>query len=159
MKYAFSIASLVIALGAFGSAHAKDLFVGSYDSETRENFGRDTYGEFKIEISSLGPRKYLATVSQGSRSLGRAEVFPCAESAEPYLANRPKGRAEVLCSQSGGAFISFAENGIIVPAVDMDAVAKGQASSSNPPTFKPVHRRAKYYARVGWGIYGFRKVK
>ena len=69
MKYSLSISSLVVALGAFGSAHAQDLFAGSYDSETRENFGRDAYGEFKIEISSLGPRKYLATISQGSRSL------------------------------------------------------------------------------------------
>ena len=86
MKYLFSIASLAIVLGPFGSVHAEDLFVGSYDSETRENFGRDAYGEFKIEISSLGPHKYLATVSQGPRPLGRAEVFPCAESDEPYLA-------------------------------------------------------------------------
>lgn len=162
MKHSSSFASLVIApfaLCAMHSAFAEDLFVGSYDSETRENFGRDTYGEFKIAISLLEPRKYVATVSRGSRLIGRSELTRCSESDEPYLANRPKGRAEVLCSQPGMAFISFAENGIFVPAVDMEALSKGGASGANPPKFKLVHRKAKYYARVGWGIFGFRKVK
>lgn len=139
-------------------APADKLFVGSYESETRENFGTDTYGEYKIEISAIGPGKYMATMSQGLRSLGRAEIFPCAAVNEPYLAGRPGGLGEVLCSRPGTAFISYAENGIIVPAFDMTPIAKGEANPSKPPTMKNVHRKAKYYARAGWGIYGFRKI-
>ena len=162
MKNAFSAIAVVIAASTLcvsHPAHAEDLFVGSYESESRQNFGTDTYGEYKIEISALGSGRYRASVSRGSQSLGKAEVFPCAVSDEPYLGNRPTGRAEVLCSKPGLAFMSYAENGIIVPALDVTPVAKDESTRSGSPQMKPIHRKARYYARVGWGIYGFRKIR
>jgi len=169
MKQSLAIAGVLALFAACSAAPIRDgasiedAFLGSYESETRENFGTDTYGEYKIDITSPGPGRYWAKLLRGSRLLVDREVFPCDVSEEPYLGFRPGGDAKVLCVAHLDPFLSYAESGLNVPAVDIDLakVISGAASMPERPTYKLVHRNAKYYARVNyaWAIYGFRKVR
>ena len=46
--------------------HANDIFVGKYASETRENFGRDSFGEYEISVVRMDG-SYVLTVSQNGK--------------------------------------------------------------------------------------------
>jgi hypothetical protein len=117
---------------------ADDPLIGTYISETRENFGSDDPGEFKIIITKPS-EKYLFSLFHKEVSKGSIEAIPCDIEEEDYLSNRAPGRALALCVQDGhelSPLFSYAENGITVT--------------------RPYKK--KYYARVGWAIRGFKKI-
>jgi hypothetical protein len=96
-------AFLLICLAALaaGSASGEDLFVGVFESETRENFGSDTPGEYRIEVVAAADNKYEATTYHRGKSLGKQQLLRCPVDREDYFRNRSPGRAEVLCSDKG----------------------------------------------------------
>lgn len=140
------------ALASACSATDENLFVGVFESETRENFGSDT--QWRIEVAAPSIDKYQATLYRSDEPLGQLELVPCAEEKEGYFMNRPAGRAEVLCRDIGAgtlfAFLSYAENGINVPAVKqkyMDnpsLVAPEGLKPGDPSLFEMRHHRATY---------------
>jgi len=153
---------------AYSPAADEDLFVGVFESETRENFGSSTPGEWRIEVVAPSTGKYVATFYRSEALLGQFELVPCAEEKEGYFMNRPAGRAEVLCRDIGAgsfyAFLSYAENGINVPAIkqkyiDNPGLATQEGLKPGDPSgFEMRHHRAKYYAHAQAFFYAFRKV-
>ena len=151
------------------SASAEDLFVGTYESETRENFGSDTPGEYRIEVVATAGGKYEATTIHRGKTLGKRVLFPCPVDKEGYLSSRLPGRAEVLCTDMGyGAIfpvLSYAENGIGVPALKSKYIANPALveqeglKPGDPALFEARYYKAKYYGHVTWYCYGFRKVR
>jgi len=152
------------------SAPDGDPFPGVFESETRENFGSGTPGEWRIEVVSSSQGKYTATLYYNDMPREVTELVPCSEDKEDYLRGRPAGRAQVLCYEDriGGAlhgFISYVENGIYVPAVrrkyiDNPALVEQEGlKPGDPGLFEVRHHRAKYYAHAEWFFYGFRKVE
>jgi hypothetical protein len=150
------------------SASAEDLFVGVFESETRENFGSDTLGEYRIEVVAAADNKYEATTYRRGKSLGKQQLFRCPVDREDYFKNRSPGRAEVLCYDMGYGSVfpvlSYSENGINVPAVkpkfvnNPELVKQEGLKPGDPSLFEVRHHNAKYYARVTWFFYGFRKI-
>jgi len=149
-------------------ASDESLFVGVFESETRENFGSDTQGEYRIEIVAVSKDKYTATIFHRGKELGRQELVSCPVESEDYFRNRAAGRAEVLCPSGGygppHGFISYAENGINVAAVKQryaknpELVQQDGLKPGDPSLFESRHFKTKYYAHVQWFFYGFRKV-
>jgi hypothetical protein len=147
---------------------AEDLFVGVFESETRANFGSDTPGEYRIEISLISEDKYFAKIYHRGKMLGEQKLIRCAVEGEDYFNARPAGHAEVLCEDRGygtpHGVISYAENGIYVPAVkakyvkNPELVKQEGLKPGDPSLFESRHHKAKYYAHVSWFFYGFRKV-
>jgi len=146
------------------SAGGDDLFLGVFESETRQNFGSDTPGEWRIQVVAPSKGKYVATLYRDGKLIGKQELVPCSEDKEGYLRSRPSGHAEVLCSDAGGGFLSYVENGIYVPAVkqkyiENPGLAKQEGLRPGDPSFfETRHHKAKYYAHAQWAFYGFRKV-
>jgi hypothetical protein len=142
---------------------------GVFESETRENFGSDTPGEWRIEVVAPSSGKYLATLNRSDKLIGQQELVRCSEEKEGYLRSRPARRAEVLCADLGFgssyAFLSYAENGIDVPAVrqryidNPDLVKQEGLNPGDPALFEIRHHSAKYYAHAQWAFYGFRKLR
>jgi hypothetical protein len=164
---------LVPALGVAilaGACSAADLdpFVGVFESETRANFGTDTQGEWRMEIVTPSKGKYVATLYHSGNLVEKFQLVPCSEDKENYFRGRPPGRAAVLCSDQGGGFlhgsVSYAENGIDVPAVksryvsNPELVEKDGLKPGDASLFETRHHAAKYYAHAQWGFYGFRRV-
>ena len=150
------------------SAAADDLFVGVFKSETRENFGSDKFGAYRIEIAAAADGKYLATMYKDEMVLITLDLVKCPVDHEDYLNNRPPGRAQVLCpvesNRIAHGFISFAENGISVTRVkekyvkNPELVQKEELKPGDPSLFEPRHYTTQYYAHAQWAFYGFRKV-
>jgi hypothetical protein len=162
-------ASILIYLALIACpASAEDLFVGVFESETRENFGSDTPGEYRIEVVAVADNKYEATTYHRGKSLGKQQLFLCPVDREDYFKARSPGRAEVLCfDMDYGAVLpvlSYSENGINVPAVkpkyvkNPELVKQEGLKPGDPSLFEARHYNARYYARVNWFFYGFRKV-
>lgn len=146
------------------SAEGDDIFVGVFESETRQNFGSEMPGEWRIEVVAPSKGKYVATLYRSGQLLRTEELFHCSEKNEGYLRDRPPGRVEVLCSDKGGAFLSYVENGIYVKAVkqkyaeNLDLAKQEGLKPGDPSIFETRHHKAKYYAHAQWAFYGFRKV-
>lgn len=161
-KVAIAVMTTLSALGSHAEG-SRDLFVGVYESESRENFGTDTPGEYRIEIVALTSDRYMAKLLRGNRTLFHQEVFACDQSSESYLGGRPPGRAEVLCSKPGYGFLSYSENGIVLMLPDVSAtpVPKDPSGQRAMTPLRAKHHKTKYYARVdtAWAIYGFRKTR
>jgi hypothetical protein len=133
---------LTILVTACSSSVDEDPFIGTFESESRANFGTDTPGEWRIEVVYLSKMgKYEATLYRRGTLIGKNLLVYCSEDKENYLRNRPPGHAEVLCEDDKlkffHGFLSYAKNGIYVGSR---------------------HYSAKYYAHAQWGFYGFRKV-
>ena len=150
------------------SCAADDLFVGAFESENRANFGSDSPGEYRIQVVALSPGKYEAKVFRRGALLGTKSLIACPAAKDDYLRSRPPGRAESLCTDDYGVlngFLSYSENGIVVPAVKQkyvdspDLVKKEGLKPGAPELFEPRHHAAKYYGHVSWFVYGFRKVE
>ena len=148
--------SLVVLLLMSSSSHAQanDLFIGKFASETREYFGRDRFGEIVIEVSRKD-QGYSLSVSRDGKFLFADEAMPCDPKEEGYLKDRPPGQVYALCghARNGMPVLIYSENGIRDP---MAAIYKQQGLQS--PRKNPFYR-AKYYAHVQWGFYGFRKIQ
>lgn len=117
---------------------AEDPMIGTFLSESRENFGSDDPGEFKIIITKPGDKYFFSLFHKGVAK-GSIEAIPCDTKEEDYLKFRAPGQALTICKQDGKLvfpLFSYAENGITVT--------------------RPY--KTKYYARVGWAIRGFRKL-
>jgi hypothetical protein len=150
---------------AASSAWAEDLFIGSFESETRENFGSSTPGEYRIEVALVSKDRYLATMFHRGHLLGKKELVTCPVKSEGYLSTRAPGRAEVLCFEEfhSGA-ISYSENGIVVTVIkpkysqNPGLVAQEGLKPGDPSLFEPRLYKAKYYAHIAGFFYGFRKV-
>jgi hypothetical protein len=157
-----------VAVMTVSSAWAEDLFVGSFESETRENFGSSTPGEYRIEVVSASKDKYVATTYHRGKILGKQELVTCPVESEDYLNNRAPGRAEVLCSDKGygtaHGVLSYSEKGIYVPAVkpkyvkNPELVKQEGLKPGDPSLFESRHHKTKYYAHVQWFFYRFHKV-
>jgi hypothetical protein len=163
-----TVMAVVAAMLATTTALADDLFVGTFESETRANFGSDTPGEYRIEIAAPRDGQYLTTMYRRGKQIGQGKLTKCSVDSEGYLANRPPGRAEVLCHDVPNgptqSFISYSENGIVVQVVkpkyveNRDLVAQDGLKPGDPLLFEPRHHKTQYYAHVPWLFYGFRKV-
>lgn len=146
------------------SAGGDDLFVGVFESETRQNFGSDTPGEWRIEVVASSTGKYVATIYRSDKLLGKRELVACSEDKEGYLRTRPPGRAKVLCSDGGG-FLSYVENGVYIPAVkrkyieNPDLMKQDGIKPGDSSLFEMRHHQARYYAHAQWAFYAFRKVR
>jgi hypothetical protein len=121
------------------AARANDVLVGKFVSESRANFGTDNPGEHQIEITRKGS-KYALSMSMAGGAPIQIEVSPCSSSNEQYLQGHPPGETRVLCDSGGGPVFTYSQGGIKSPVAEK--------------FFK-----AQYYARVGWGMYGFRKIR
>ena len=161
------VAFFFAAFATVCSAEGDDLFVGVFESETRQNFGSDTPGEWRIEVIAPFKGKYVATLYRGGKLIGKQELVLCSEDKEGYLRSRPPGRAELLCSDTRGALagvLAYVENGIYVPAVKQkyienpDLAKQEGLKPGDPSFFETRHHKAKYYAHAQWAFYGFRKV-
>lgn len=162
------VVAICLAVLAAGPVSGEDLFLGVFESETRENFGTDTQGEYRIEVVSAPNNKYAATFYHRGKILFKAELVRCPVESEGYLKGRAPGRAEVLCfdERSGSPYgvLSYSENGIHVPVVkpkyaqNPELVKQEGLQPGDPSLFELRHWKAKYYARGQWFIYGFRKV-
>lgn len=145
---------MAILLG-FYSKHlfANDIFIGKFASETRENFGRDKYGEYEIEVVRKG-EKYLLSVFQDGVFKFDVETVPCDPKTEDYLKDHPPGDVYALCntSRDSSVFV-YSQNGI----KDLMADIYKEKGLKNPRT--DPYYRTQYYAHIYWGFYGFRKVQ
>ena len=149
-------------------AWSDDLFVGTFDSESRENFGASTPGEYRIEVVAAGGGRYEATAYHQGKFKAKRVLVRCPVDSEDYLRNRPPGRAEVLCADSSHGVhepvLSYSESGIVVPAIkekyarNPELVKKEGLEPGHPSLFEARRHKAQYYARIGWYIFGFRKV-
>jgi hypothetical protein len=153
---------------ATSSSAADDLFVGVFESENRANFGSDVPGEYRIEVIAISSGKYEAKIFRRGELLGTKQLFSCPAEKDAYLRTRPPGRAESICTNDYGllnGFLSYSENGIIVPAVKKkyvespDLVKQEGLQPGAPELFEARHHKAKYYGHVSWFVYGFRKVE
>lgn len=163
------IAATIFLIVFMGSpALAEDRFVGVFESESRENFGSSTPGEYRINIEPISAGKYMATMYHRETELWKQALITCPIESEAYLNRRPPGPAEVLCTEpkygKPYGFISYAENGISVRAVkpkyakNPELVKQEGLKPGDPALFELRHHKAKYYAHVTWFFYGFRKV-
>jgi hypothetical protein len=61
--------------------------------------------------------------------------------------------------------LSYAENGIYVPAIKQkyvanpDLIKQEGLKPGDPSLFETRHHKAKYYAHAQWAFYGFRKIR
>jgi len=159
---------MCLAVLAAHPAAGEELFVGTFESETRENFGSSTPGEYRIEVVAVAGGKYEATTFHRGKVLGKQELIRCPVEREDYLRSRPPGRAEVLCSERGYGspfpVLSYSENGIVVPAIkekyarNPELVTQEGLKPGDPSLFEARRHKTQYYARVSWFMYGFRKV-
>lgn len=139
-----SVLSTLILLSSLHctSAAATDLFLGKFASETRENFGSDNPGEYTLDVTAKG-KNYVIAMSHNGVSKGSVEATPCNAADEGYLSDRPAGEARVLCRAgevTPTPLLSYSENGIKI-------------------TVTGKSYKTKYYARIGWAIRGFRKIR
>ncbi len=138
---------VVAALAATGTTAAiADPLIGTFVSESRENFGSDDPGEFRLEITKQS-QNYRVQVFHKGAPKGGGELVPCDTKKEGYLNNRAPGPALALCNEDRGMqhpFFSYAENGITV------------TRPHGPPETRVY--KTKYYARMGWAIRGFKKI-
>lgn len=149
------------------STSAENLFVGTFESETRENFGSDTPGEYRIEVVATSNGKYLATFYYRDTKFGERELVSCPVESLDYFRNRPAGRAEVLCSENDigvlHGVLGYSENGIYVAGVKQkyvrnpELVRQEGLKPGDPSLFERRHHKARYYAHIKWVFYGFRK--
>jgi hypothetical protein len=170
MRAALTIFCAIVASVCLASTN--DIFVGTFESESRQNFGSDTLGEWRIQVVAPSKGKYVATIHRSGKLIEKRDLIPCSVSSEGYLDDRPSGPAKVICSpaQNGSMslpeipFLSYAENGIRVRAIKQKYVAKPDLVAAeglkpgDSALFETRHHKAKFYARVDWAIYGFRKV-
>jgi hypothetical protein len=164
-----SIIYLLALIATPAAAAADDLFVGVFESETRENFGSDTPGEYRIEVIAKSKGEYSASIFQRGKLLEVKDLVPCPVESDDYLRSRGAGRAEVLCPRksygSFHGFLSYSENGINMVAVkakyaeDPSLVKQEGLKPGDPSLFEGRHHKAQYYAHVSWFVYGFRKIK
>jgi hypothetical protein len=160
--------TVCLAVLVASSALAEDLFTGVFESETRENFGSSTRGEYRLEIALVSEGRYAATIYHSGKLLGKKELITCPVESEDYLNSRPAGRAEVLCAKEEfgkpHGFIAYSENGIYVPAVkakyanNPELVKQDGLKPGDPSLFEARQHATKYYAHVSWYFYGFRRV-
>jgi hypothetical protein len=159
----------LISTARISSASADELFIGTFESETRENFGSGTAGEYRIDVAATSERTYEATLYRRGKLLGKVALVPCPVAQEQYLINRPPGRAEVLCNKwalgSLGPFLSYSENGISALQLkdkylrNPELVKAEGLEPGDPALFERKHYSANYYARVQAYCYGFRKIR
>jgi hypothetical protein len=146
---------LMTMLLSFYSKHllANDLFIGKFASETRENFGRDKYGEYEIEVVRKG-EKYILSIFQDGKFQFDVEAVPCDQKMVGYLREHPPGDVYTLCNTSYGSTVFvYSQNGIKDPMAEIYK----EKGIKNPRT--DVYYRTQYYAQIQWGFYGFRKVQ
>jgi hypothetical protein len=164
-----TVLAFCLAVLATCPALGEDLFIGVFESETRENFGSDNQGEYRIEVAPAANDKYAATFYYRGKILERQELLRCPVESLDYFRGRAPGRAEVLCSDSGYgklfAVLAYSENGVHVPAIkskyikNSELVKQEGLQPGDPALFEMRHHKAKYYAHVQWFFYGFRKIK
>jgi len=163
--------AMVLCVGVLAgcSASDEDLFVGVFESETRENFGSVTQGEYRIEVVAASTDTYVATIYRRETLLGTRELVRCPVEREARFRRFSPGRAEVLCSDDVDGFLdgflSFSENGISVAAIkpkyanSPELVRQEGLEPGDPSLFESRHHKAKYYAHVLGYFFGFRKVR
>jgi hypothetical protein len=154
MKRAAERLAVIGLLGVLSTAAtANELLVGRFASETREYFGRDTFGELEIEVVLKG-EKYTLSFFQSGKLLFTGEAVPCDPAREGYLRDRPPGEAYALCGPTSPmpVFV-YSQNGIRDPMARL-YTEKGLQNPKKNPFY-----RARYYAHVRWGFYGFRKIR
>jgi len=145
-------------------ASDENLFVGVFESETRENFGSDTPGEYRIEVVAIVKDRYTSTIYRRGKILVKQELVGCSEERKNHLSGRAPGRVEVLCSTKDFPVLTYAENGISVRAVKPKYAKNPQLAKQeglkpgDPNIFELRHHKTKYYAQIQWSFYGFRKV-
>jgi hypothetical protein len=83
--------TVCLAVLVASSALAEDLFTGVFESETRENFGSSTRGEYRLEIALVSEGRYAATIYHSGKLLGKKELITCPVESEDYLNSRPAG--------------------------------------------------------------------
>jgi len=160
---------MAVLVNACSSSVNEDPFIGTFESESRANFGSGTPGEWRIEVVYLRDRgKYEAALYRKGTLIGKNYLVYCSEDKEDYLRQRPPGHAEVLCADDGSkflhGFLSYAENGINVTVIkpkyfkDPSLVEKEGLKPGDPSLFEQRRYKAKYYAHAQWAFYGFRKV-
>ena len=158
---------MVICLAVLTStclAADEKLFVGVFESETRENFGSSTPGEYRIEVIAIAMDKYAATIYHRGKVLVKQELVDCSEERKNHLSGRAPGRVEVLCSTQDFPVLTYVENGLTVRAVKPKYAKNPQLAKQeglepgDPNIFELRHHKTKYYAQVQWFLYGFRKV-
>lgn len=140
---------------------ANDILIGKFASETRENFGRDKYGEYEINVDHKG-EKYILSIFQDGVFKFDVEAVPCdpktaghLNEIRGYLNDHPPGEVYVLCNISHKSpVLVYSQNGIKDPMAD---IYKEKGLNKNPRT--DLYYRTQYYAQIQWGFYGFRKVK
>jgi hypothetical protein len=132
---------------------ANDIFIGQFSSETRENFGRDKYGEYVIDVVRKGD-KYVLSISQNGAFKFKVEAAPCDPNKEGYLQERPPGDVYALCDPSyESPALVYSQNGIKDPM----ARVYSEKGVKNPRA--DLYYRTQYFAHIQWGFYGFRKVQ
>lgn len=135
------------------SSLADDLFVGKFASETRENFGRDKYAEYEIEVVRKGDKHVLSIFQDGNFKYD-IEAVPCDPNNEGYLREHPPGEVYALCNLSyKSPVLVYSQNGIKDPMAEIYR----QKDLKNPRT--DLYYKARFYAHIQWGFYGFRKVR
>lgn len=146
LKYACSQAGIAVETIAAANTPFDELFVGTFASETRENFGADQLGKYVIEIAKKDDG-YSLTYSMDGRPLFTVDVHKCSEEslkARYYHSYALPGELKALCGPLKSVQIFYAQNGIKI---------------SEQAPVKEATYKTQYYANVQWAIYGFKKVK
>ncbi|WP_157354293.1 surface-adhesin E family protein [Aromatoleum toluclasticum] len=146
LKYACSQAGIAVETIAASNTSFDELFVGTFASETRENFGADQFGKYVIEITKKDDG-YSLSYSTDGRPLFTIDVQKCSEEslkARYYHYYALPGELKALCGPRKSVQMFYAQNGIKI-------------SEQGP--VKEATYKTQYYANVQWAIYGFKKTK
>lgn len=146
LKYACSQAGIAVETIVAANTSFDELFVGTFASEARENFGADQFGKYVIEITKKDDG-YSLSYSMDGRPLFTVDVHKCSEEslkARYYHNYALPGELKALCGPLKSVQIFYAQNGIKI--------------SEQAPVIEATYK-TQYYANVQWAIYGFKKVK
>lgn len=156
------LAAFGLGLAVSAGAHADDLFVGVFESETRANYGSDIPGEYRIEVTRTDDGKYRAVFSRLGKQGDVKIMVPCPLELDAYRPRRPAGRGETLCHERkpGHLFpaMTYSENGLNLPTMKLKGPVPKGVELKESDLIEERHHQAKYYASVSWYFYAFRKV-
>lgn len=169
---ALSVFCAALALPALSqsSVGMSDVMVGTFESESRANFGTEPPGAARIEVAPPVSGRYAVTMFVNGKQLWKHDLIQCDLTTEPYLQRRVPGRGFGLCTiemdgrPSTAAVLLYAENGLRLPAIkekylrNPDLVKQEGLAPGDPRLMEERHHKARYYAHVQWAFYAFRKV-
>jgi len=146
LKYACSQAGITVETIAAANTPFDELFIGTFASETRENFGADQLGKYVIEIAKKDDG-YSLTYSTNGQPLFTVDVHKCSEESlnvRYYHSYALPGELKALCGPLKSVQIFYAQNGIKI--------------SEQTSAIETIYK-TQFYANVQSAVYGFKKTK